>query len=126
MLDNIHDIVARRNVAGAEDFSLFHSVQTGSRPTQPSVQLVVGTLSQGVKWPEREEDLLPTSSAEVKNDSSCTFPPPICIHVMLVDFYFLYRAVQHHIPESIILLVTAKRTLTVACRTAFDIAASEN
>jgi hypothetical protein len=35
-------------------------------PTQPSIQLVPGALSLGVKWPGREADHSPPSSAEVK------------------------------------------------------------
>jgi hypothetical protein len=36
-------------------------------PTQPPVQWVPGALSLGVKWPGREADHLPPSSAEVKD-----------------------------------------------------------
>jgi hypothetical protein len=35
-------------------------------PTQPSIQWVSGVLFPGVKWPERETDHSPSSSAEVK------------------------------------------------------------
>jgi hypothetical protein len=35
-------------------------------PTQPPIQWVPGTLSLGVKWPGREADHSPPSSAEVK------------------------------------------------------------
>jgi hypothetical protein len=36
-------------------------------PTQPPVQWVPGSLSLELKWPEREADHSPPSSAEVKN-----------------------------------------------------------
>jgi hypothetical protein len=36
-------------------------------PIQPPVQWVPGALSLGVKWPGREADHSPLSSAEVKN-----------------------------------------------------------
>jgi len=46
------------------------SYATESRPalgsTQPHIQWVPGSLSLGVKWPGREADHLPPSSAEVK------------------------------------------------------------
>jgi len=35
-------------------------------PTEPLTQWVLGTLSIGVKWPGREADNSPPSSAEVK------------------------------------------------------------
>jgi hypothetical protein len=35
-------------------------------PTQPPIQWVPGALSLGVEWPGREADLLPPTSAEVK------------------------------------------------------------
>jgi hypothetical protein len=52
--------------AGAGNFSLYHRVQKGSGITQPSIQRVLGALFLGVKWPEREADHSPPSSAEVK------------------------------------------------------------
>jgi hypothetical protein len=44
-------------------------------PTQPPIQWVPGALSLGVKWPGREADHSPPSSAEVKNSWSCTSTP---------------------------------------------------
>jgi hypothetical protein len=35
-------------------------------PTQPPIPWVLGALSLGVKWPGREADHSPPSSAEVK------------------------------------------------------------
>jgi hypothetical protein len=52
--------------AGAGNFSFHHHVQHGSGPTQTPIQWVPGTLSMGIKWPGREADHLPPSSAEVK------------------------------------------------------------
>jgi len=43
--------------------------------TQPSIQWVPGALSLGVKWPGREADHTPQSSAEVKNAWSYTSTP---------------------------------------------------
>jgi hypothetical protein len=48
---------------GARNFSLHHRVQNGSGPTQPPIQWVPGALSLGVKWPGREADHPPPSSA---------------------------------------------------------------
>jgi hypothetical protein len=52
--------------AGAGNFSLHHRVQSGSGPTQPSIQWVQGTVSLEVKRPGCEADHSPQSSAEVK------------------------------------------------------------
>jgi hypothetical protein len=53
---------------------------TTSRPalelTQPSIQWVPGVLSPELKWPYREADHSPLSSAEVKNTWSYTSSPP--------------------------------------------------
>jgi hypothetical protein len=54
--------------AGTRDFSLHHSVKTGSGVTQLPIQWVPGALSPGVKRPGREADDSPPSSTEVKND----------------------------------------------------------
>jgi hypothetical protein len=43
--------------------------------TQPSIQWVPGALSFGVKWPGREADHSPPSSAEVKNEWSYASTP---------------------------------------------------
>jgi hypothetical protein len=52
---------------------------TASRPalglTQPPVQWVPGALLLGTKWPRREADHSPPSSAEVKNAWSYTSTP---------------------------------------------------
>jgi hypothetical protein len=49
-------------------------------PTQPPIQWVSRALSLGVKWPGREADHSPPSSAEVKNVWSYTSTPPISLH----------------------------------------------
>jgi hypothetical protein len=49
--------------------------RTALGPTQPPIQWVPGVLSLGVKRPWREADHSPTSSAEVKNEWSCTSIP---------------------------------------------------
>jgi hypothetical protein len=48
---------------------------TALDPTQPRIQWVPGILSLGVKWPGREADYSPPSSAEVKNAWSYTSTP---------------------------------------------------
>jgi hypothetical protein len=48
--------------ASARDFSVLHSVHTGSGATLPPIQWVPGALSPG-----RETELSPASNAEVKN-----------------------------------------------------------
>jgi len=54
---------------------IFFVFDTASRPalgpTNLPIRWVLGTLSSGVKWPGREANQLPPSSAEVKNAWSC-------------------------------------------------------
>jgi len=54
-------------------------LSTASRPalgpTQPPTQWVAGALSPEVKWPGREADNSPPSSAEVKNAWRYTSTP---------------------------------------------------
>jgi hypothetical protein len=60
--------------AGRRDFSLLHSVQTGSGAHPASYPLdVPRALSSGVKRPVRKGDRLPPSSAHVKNGGA--IPP---------------------------------------------------
>jgi hypothetical protein len=49
--------------------------RTALGPTQPLIQWVLGVLSLGIKWPGREADHSPPSSAEVKNGWSYTSIP---------------------------------------------------
>jgi hypothetical protein len=44
--------------------------------TQPPTEWVPGTLSPGVKWPGREADHSPPTSAKVKKIWICTSTPP--------------------------------------------------
>ena len=70
----------------AKDFSLPQSVSTSCRPT---LTVSTSALSPVIKQPGRDSDSLPPSSAEVKNELSCT-SAPICLHGMHRDsFTFL-------------------------------------
>jgi hypothetical protein len=52
--------------AGAGNFSSHHRVQNGSGATQPPIQWVPGTLSLGIKRPEREADHSSPCRVEVR------------------------------------------------------------
>jgi hypothetical protein len=62
---------------------------TVSRPalgsSRPPVQWVPETISLGVKWPGREADQSPPSSAVVKNAWSSISTPPIRLHGVVVN-----------------------------------------
>jgi hypothetical protein len=62
---------------GAGNSSLYHRIQNGSGAHPASYTMVTGVLSPGVKWPWREADHSPPSSAEVKNAWSYTSTRPI-------------------------------------------------
>jgi hypothetical protein len=65
---------------------LFTTVsRTALGPTQPPIQWVPGALSLGVKWPGREADHSPPSSAEVKNAWSYTSTLPIRLHGVVLS-----------------------------------------
>jgi hypothetical protein len=49
-------------------------------PTQPPIQWIPGVLSPGVKWPGREADHSPPTSAEVKKTYS-----PIRLHDVVLN-----------------------------------------
>jgi len=49
-------------------------------PVQPTIQWESGDLSLGVKWPGREADHSPLSSAEVKENKELYVHSPICLH----------------------------------------------
>jgi hypothetical protein len=53
--------------AGAGMFSLYHRVQNGSGAHPASYPMGTRGSFPGLKWPGREADHLPLSSAEVKN-----------------------------------------------------------
>jgi hypothetical protein len=54
-------------------------------PTQPPIQCEPGALSLGVKWPGREADHSPPTSADVKNAWSYTSAPPIRLHGVVLS-----------------------------------------
>jgi hypothetical protein len=60
---------------GAGIFFLTIASRLAVESTHLPVQWVPGTLSMGVKWPGREADHSPPSSAEVKNALSYTSTP---------------------------------------------------
>jgi hypothetical protein len=59
--------------AGARDFSVLHSVHTGSGDHPASYRVGAGALYPGVKRPGREADHSPSPSDEVENGGS--IPP---------------------------------------------------
>jgi hypothetical protein len=58
--------------------------------TQPPIQWVPGALSLGVKWPGREADHSPLSSAELKNGGAIPPPPyvfmALCFSAVLIKY----------------------------------------
>jgi hypothetical protein len=65
-------------------FSPLHP-ETALGPTQPLIRRVTGAVSLGVKWPGREADHSPSSTAEVETAWSYTSTLPIRLHgVVLV------------------------------------------
>jgi len=52
------------HILGIFLFTTAHRTAPG--PTQSPIQLVPGALSLGIKWPGREADHAPPSSAQVK------------------------------------------------------------
>jgi hypothetical protein len=62
--------------AEAGSFSPQHRVQNGFGPTQLPIQWVPGAVSLGVKWPEREADHSPPSSAESQRMRGAIPPLP--------------------------------------------------
>jgi hypothetical protein len=63
--------------AGAGNFSLHHRVQNGSGAYPDSYPMGTTGYFLGEKWPGREFDHSPTSSAEVKNAWSYISTPQI-------------------------------------------------
>jgi hypothetical protein len=77
----LDDRVSRvRFPAGAENFSLHQRVQNGSGAHPASYPMGTRGSFPGVKWPEREADHSPPSTAEVKNAWSYTSTPSIRLH----------------------------------------------
>jgi hypothetical protein len=56
--------------AGAKDFSLVYSVQTGFGTHPTSHPVGTGGSFSGVEWQEREDDHSPISRIEVSNGKS--------------------------------------------------------
>jgi hypothetical protein len=54
-------------------------------PTQSPIKWVPGVPSLGVKWPEREADHSPPSSAEVKECVELYFHSPISLHGVVLS-----------------------------------------
>jgi hypothetical protein len=54
------------------------------KPSEASVQRVLGDVSLEVEWQGREADHLPISSAEIKNSGAIP-PPLICLHGEVPD-----------------------------------------
>jgi hypothetical protein len=65
-------------------FLLSTASRSGLGPTLPPIQWVPGAISPGVKWPGREDDHSPPTSAVVKNTSIYTSTwrsiPPLVKH----------------------------------------------
>jgi hypothetical protein len=72
--------------AGTGNFSLHHRVQDGSGAHPASYPMGARCgLSMGVKWPGREANHSPPSSAEVKNAWNYTSIPPIRLHGVVLS-----------------------------------------
>jgi hypothetical protein len=54
-------------------------------PIHPPIQWVLGALSLGIKRLQREADYSSQSSAEVENEQSYAFIPPVCLHGIYSD-----------------------------------------
>jgi hypothetical protein len=75
-------MIGVRFPAGAGNFSFHHlCVQTSSGAHQASYSMGTGSLSLGVKWPGREADHSPPSSAELKMRGDI---PPLLQYVSMV------------------------------------------
>jgi hypothetical protein len=71
--------VGVRSLAGVRDFSLLHSVQTGSGAQPASYAVGTGALSPEVKQSESECDHPRPYSAEIKNSGAIPPPPYISL-----------------------------------------------
>jgi hypothetical protein len=66
----------RSSSLGRGNIFPLHVVQTGTGPTQPPIQWILGTLSSGVKRAGSEGDHPPPTSDEIKNMWIYKFIPP--------------------------------------------------
>ena len=63
-------------------------------PTQPPIQRVQWYSSARLKWPRREDDLLPPSSAEIKNEWGSTSKTSVCFRFSFFALRSLWCGVQ--------------------------------
>jgi len=68
------------NPSRCENYLFLKISRLALEPTQPSAQWVLAVLSPGVKQVGREADHPPSSSAEVKNEWSCTSTILVCLY----------------------------------------------
>jgi hypothetical protein len=67
------------------NLSLHHRAQMSSGAHPASYPLGTRALSLGVKWPRREADHSPPSSAVVKNALSSTYTPPVRLYGVVLS-----------------------------------------
>jgi hypothetical protein len=75
-------------VQGQEIFLFSKTSRPALGTTQPPVGN--GASFSGLKWPGREVDHSPPPGAEVKNEWSCTFDLPICLHGVDRENFFTF------------------------------------
>jgi hypothetical protein len=63
-------------VGGARKFYLLQSMQTGSGPTQPPIQFILGTIPLGVKKLKCNANHSPPPSTKLKNEQTNTSTSP--------------------------------------------------
>jgi hypothetical protein len=81
-----YELEDRGSIRGRGRFFCFrHRVQTGSGPHPASYPTSTGDYFPGVKRPGREAEHSPPSSAEVKNEWSCTSTPYVFLTWCLVQ-----------------------------------------
>jgi hypothetical protein len=66
------------------DFSVFHTVQTGSRAHLFSYPMGTRGSFSGIKRPRHKADHAPPYSAEVNNSGAIT-PHPTCLHGVVLN-----------------------------------------
>jgi hypothetical protein len=70
---------------GQELFVFVNASRPALVATHPSIQWVPAANSMGVKWPGREADHSPQSSAKVKNEWSYYFHTSICLQGVVLN-----------------------------------------
>jgi hypothetical protein len=92
--------LSRYNDAGIQMPAGARDVSSPKRPDRLWTPLSLpfsgysGNLSARVKWPRRESDLLPPSSAEIKNEWSRTFKTSVCFGFPCFALRSLWCGVQ--------------------------------